>query len=126
WWHLRGLARLAGCDLSASPAGELLWRPRGRGEPRALRYGADLLAFSEGESTAVEAPAVAPHGSASAAGTDRWHWVNPDPLGQNPDPARVRGPIVSEAAATTASDAAKARSAARAKCGRVVVGGRPE
>ena len=126
WWHLRDLARLAGCDLCATAAGELLLRPRGRGEPRTLRYGADMLAFSEGERVAPEAQAIAPHGSASTAGTDRWHWVNPDPLGQNPDPARVRGPIVSEAAATTASDAAKARSAARAKCGRVVVWGRPE
>ncbi len=126
WWHLRDLARLAGCDLGATAAGELLWRPRGRGDTRALRYGADMLAFSEGEGVAADAPAIAPHGSASAAGTDRWHWVNPDPLGQNPDPARVRGAIVSEAAATTASDAAKARSAARGKCGRVTVWGRPE
>ena len=126
WWHLRDLARLAGCDLGATAAGELLWRPRGRGDTRALRYGADMLAFSEGEGVAADAPAIAPHGSASAAGTDRWHWVNPDPLGQNPDPARVRGAIVSEAAATTASDAAKARGAARAKCGRVTVWGRPE
>ena len=126
WWHLRDLARLAGCDLCATAAGELLWRPRGRGETRALRYGADMLAFSEGEGVAADAQAIAPHGSASAAGTDRWHWVNPDPLGQNPDPARVRGAIVSEAAATTASDAAKARGAARGKCGRVTVWGRPE
>ena len=85
-----------------------------------------MLEFSEGERATGDAPAIAPHGSASSAGTDRWHWVNPDPLGQNPDPARVRGAIVSEAAATTASDAAKARGAARGKCGRVVAWGRPE
>ena len=35
------------------------------------------------------------------------------------------GPIVSAAAATAASDNAKARLAARAKCGRVTVWGRP-
>lgn len=126
WWHLRDLARLAGCDLSVNPAGELLWRPRGRGEMRALRYGADMLAFIEGDAATIDAAAVAPHGSASTAGTDRWHWINPDPLGQNPDPARVRGPIVSEAAATAATDAAKARFAARGKSGRVTVWGRPE
>jgi len=56
-----------------------------------------------------DASAVAPHGSASTAGTDRWHWINPDPLGQGPDPARVRGPIVSEAAATAALNAEKAQ-----------------
>jgi len=126
WWHLRDLGQISGCDLSATPAGELSWRPRGHGDTHVLRHGADLLSFEQGEAAPGDAPAVAAHGSASTAGTDKWHWVNPDPLGQNPDPARVRGPIVSEAAATTATDAAKARFAARAKCGQVTVWGRPE
>jgi hypothetical protein len=126
WWHLRDLGQIAGCDLSATPAGELLWRPRGRGGTHALRHGADVLGFAEGDAATGPAPGVAAHGSASTAGTDKWHWVNPDPLGQNPSPARVRGPIVSEAAATTATDAARARFAARGKIGQAMVWGRPE
>jgi hypothetical protein len=125
WWHLRDLALLAGCDLLADAEGGLLFRPRGRGATHAFRYGADLLGFHEGDAVAAPAPAQAAHGSASSAGTDKWHWIAPDPFGAAPEPGRVRGALASEDAASAASDAARARAAARAKCGRIAVWGRP-
>ncbi|GGJ02355.1 hypothetical protein [Neoroseomonas lacus] len=126
WWHLRDLAMLAGCDLAAAVDGGLVFRPRGRGDAHGFRYGADLLGFTDGQSVEATAPAQAAHGSASSAGTDRWHWVNADPLGPASEPARIRGAIASEAAADAATEAARARAAARAKCGRIALWGRPE
>ena len=72
WWHLRDLARLAGCDLMASPAGKLIMRPAGRGATHALRHGADVLAFETAEQAAPPSLAYAAHGGASSAGPDRW------------------------------------------------------
>jgi hypothetical protein len=127
WWHLRGLAGLAGCDLATGADGRLLFRPRGRGETHRLRYGADLLHFARDEAAAnTPAPAIVAHGSASRAGADRWHWLNPDPVGTAPEPAHPRGSIASDAAASAASDAAQARRSARAKTGTVALWGRPE
>src|SRR5206468_3479625 len=64
WWHLRDLAELSGCDLTATPQGELLWRPRGHGENRTLRRGADIIDFAHGEGNGRDGTAVAAHGSA--------------------------------------------------------------
>lgn len=119
WWHLRDLAGLAGCDLTAAPDGKCILRPAGRGGTHTLRHGAEVLSFETGERLADPHMAVAAHGGASGAGPDRWHWIAPDPLGAYPEPTRILTPLATDDAATAAGKADAARGQARAKFGRV-------
>lgn len=114
WEHLRELAALAGRDLTVDGDGVLLFRRPGSGGTRSIRHGAELIAWSLAERETPGPVARAALGAASESG--KWHWINPDPLGEAPPPARVAGVITNRDLAEAASEAAATR-AARAALG---------
>lgn len=114
WDHLRDLSRLTGRDLGVDADGRLLFRKPDAGARHTLRHGAELIRWRLAQGEAPVAIARAAHGSASQSGN--WHWVDADPLGETPDPARIEGALSDRDLATTATDAATAR-ASRAKTG---------
>lgn len=107
WEHLRDLSRLTGRDLSVDADGTLLFRKPDAGATHTLRHGAELIRWRVTQDETPVAVARAAHGNASRSGN--WHWVDSDPLGEDPGPARIEGALSDRDLATTATDAATAR-----------------
>jgi hypothetical protein len=84
WGHLLDLALVSGAEVSASASGGLRFVAI---DPlpstTTFRYGAEILAWHAGPGTPAHAPVFAASGSASESGSDKWHWLNPDPTGGN-------------------------------------------
>ena len=126
WAHLLDLARLAGCDVSASPEGGLRMVPPRRGAALALLYGADLLAWSVAAAAAPEAAATSALGAASEQGARRWHWLRRDPVpSPGATPTLVLGALRTRDAADRASRSLAERAGRAAAHGEVVLVGRP-
>jgi hypothetical protein len=82
WGHLLDLADLTGCEITSSPAGGLRFRSvSALPSTTRFRFGAELLAWHVGDATQGGAPTFAAHGSGSESGSEKWHWLNPDPTG---------------------------------------------
>ena len=82
WSHLLDLARLSGCEITCSAAGALRFLPASAlPSTTKFRFGAELLSWRAGAASAGTAPTFAAHGSASESGSEKWHWINPDPTG---------------------------------------------
>ena len=80
WGHLLDLAALNGSEISCSGSGGLRFLPvQALPSPTKFRAGAELLSWRAAKRTAGTAPTFAPHGSASESGSDKWHWISPDP-----------------------------------------------
>ncbi len=124
WDHLRDLSTLTGRDLAVDADGVLLFRKPEGGTTRTLRYGAELISWRVTGEEAPLAIARAAHGTASVSGN--WHWVDPDPLGEEPGPARVEGVLTDRDMAATATDAATGRSERAALGGWLLVTGDAE
>lgn len=124
WDHLRDLAALGGYDLVADGEGTLLFRQPGGATTHTLRFGAELLDWSVAAREAPVAIAAGAHGDGSGSGT--WHWVVPDPLGEDPGPARIHGELTDRDGADTASEAGAARAARAAATGHLLLSGSPE
>jgi phage protein D len=126
WAHLLDLARLAGCDLSASPEGGVRLVPPRRVGAVPLRYGADLLAWRVAAAAAPEAAKTAALGAASEQGAKRWHWLRRDPVpSPGAAPTLVLGALRTRDAADGASRALADRADRAAVRGEVVLVGRP-
>lgn len=123
WAHLRDLAALAGRDLAADAEGRLLFRRPGAGARHGLRFGADLLHWTLAAGEGPRALGRAAHGSASQSG--RWHWIDADPLGPAPAPARIEGILASRDLAGLAAEAAAQRAARAGLSGTLVLSGEP-
>ena len=87
WQHVRALARLAACEVTSDDGGALNFRPPkpAASADRALRYGADLVAWSvgprDGETLSFT---VVAFGAASEQGADKWHLLLKEPDGGSP------------------------------------------
>ncbi len=80
WGHLLDLAALTGSEVSCSPKGGLRFLDISPlPSTTSFRYGAELLSWRLGPGVQLITPTFAAHGSASEAGSDKWHWLNPDP-----------------------------------------------
>jgi hypothetical protein len=80
WGHLLDLARLSGSEITCSAAGALRFLPeRALPSSTRFRFGAELLSWRVGAAAVGTPPIFASHGSASEAGSEKWHWINPDP-----------------------------------------------
>lgn len=110
WGHLLDLARLSGADVGSSPAGGLRFVPvRPGSASRTFRFGADILDWDVAKAKGFEVPGVAPHGAASEAGKDKWHWLVRDPVGAGGKPSRVVGAFHTRDAADQLASALKDR-----------------
>jgi phage protein D len=126
WSHVLDLARLAGCDVSASPEGGLRMAPPRHGGAVTLRWGADLLAWRVAAATAPAAASTAALGAASEQGAKRWHWLRHDPVPSPGDtPAYLLGALRTRDAADGASRALAVRAGRAAVRGEVLLVGRP-
>lgn len=127
WQQLQALARLAGADLGSAADGGLRFvSPRPQGAPQRLRYGAQLLHWDLARSaspTASTAPAAAPHGAGSEAGSARWHWLSHDPVGAGADPARAPGALANRDAAQAVGQALGQRATRQGRAGRLLIVG---
>jgi hypothetical protein len=144
WEHLKDLARLAGADLGASPAGALRFVPAKAGAADwRLRFGADVLSWSGGPARPPELPAIAAYGAASEAGAEQWHWLLRSPTAAaggaggagigggagtaaGAGPLRVLAVLRTRDAAAGMAQALSRRAARAAFAGRMTVVGRPE
>ncbi|MEO8368310.1 MAG: hypothetical protein ABI806_03855, partial [Candidatus Solibacter sp.] len=109
WGHLVDLADLSGCELSCSASGGLRFVPvNSLPSATKFRYGAELLSWRLGPSTAGKAVTFAAHGSASESGSEKWHWVNPDPT-TGKGGSQVVGGFHSRSAADALSQATEDR-----------------
>jgi len=80
WGHLLDLADLCGSEITCSPSGGLRFVSISPlPSPTTLRYGAEVLAWRAGPSAEQIPATFAAHGSASEAGSEKWHWLNPEP-----------------------------------------------
>jgi hypothetical protein len=112
WWHILDLARLTGADVSASPGGALRFTaPRSGAADHTFQFGSTLLAWDIAAVSPPEAATVVPHGAASEAGRQKWHWILNDPAGAGAEPARLVGAFHSRAAAEALGKALEARAA---------------
>jgi hypothetical protein len=124
WQQLQALARLSGADLGSAADGSLRFvSPAPQGAPTRLRYGAELLHWDLAQTAAPAAPALAPHGAGSAAGSSRWHWLSHDPVGADADASRVRGALATVDAAQAAGQALGDRAARQGRRGRLLLVG---
>ena len=124
WDHLRDLARLTGRDLGVDAAGVLLFRKPDAGSAHTLRYGAELIRWQlSADETPVPITRGA-HGTASQSGN--WHWIDADPLGEDPGPARIHGALSDRDLADIATGAAADRAARAALGGWLLVTGDAE
>ena len=124
WEHLRELSLLTGRDLGVDADGVLRFRKINAGTTRTLRFGAELIDWRVTADETPVAIARAAHGTASESGN--WHWVDPDPLGEDPGPARVEGVLSDREMAATAGEAAAGRAANAALGGWLLVTGDAE
>jgi hypothetical protein len=92
WAHLVELASLSGSDLGCAASGGLRFVPPSAG-PGTTRFmfGATVLDWRLENLPLPPVPKVAPQGAASEQGTDKWHWILRDPVGENGAPTRVVG-----------------------------------
>jgi hypothetical protein len=82
WGHLLDLARLSGAEMTCSAAGGLRFLPaQALPSTTKFRFGAELLSWHAGAVTTGTAPTFVAHGSASESGSEKWHWLHPDPTG---------------------------------------------
>jgi hypothetical protein len=82
WGHLLDLAELSGSEITCSAAGGLRFLPISPlPSSTRFRFGAELLSWRAGAAAEGTPPTFAAHGSASESGSEKWHWVNPDPTG---------------------------------------------
>ena len=124
WMQLQALARLAGADLGSAADGGLRFvSPQPLGAALRLRYGAQLLDWDLAQSVARTAPAAAPHGAGSAAGTSRWHWLSHDPVGAAADPSHVPGALATRDAAQAVAQAWSDRATRQVLAGRLLIVG---
>jgi phage protein D len=112
WWHILDLARLTGADVSASPEGALRFTaPRSGIADHTFQFGSTLLAWDIASAPQPEPATVVPHGAASEAGRQKWHWILNDPAGAGAKPAQLVGAFHSRAAAEALGKAHAARAA---------------
>jgi hypothetical protein len=126
WTHLQELARLAGCDVYGAADGAVCFRPPRQGPAdHALRFGAELLAWSVGRRhQGAEPPAVVAYGAASESGAEAWHLVLREPDGSPPSGPTVIVPAVRDRdGARSVGQAFADRRARRAVGGDVVAVG---
>ena len=111
WRHVNDLGRLSGSDVASSPEGALRFAPpRSGAADHTLRFGATLLGWEFDQRVEPPVPDLVPHGAASEAGREKWHWLLNDPSGEG-NSARLIGGFHSRDAA----DAMKKSLEARAK-----------
>jgi len=80
WGHLLDLAELSGSEITCSAGGGLRFLPvNPLPSSTRFRFGAELLSWRAGTGGAATPPTYAAHGSASESGSEKWHWINPDP-----------------------------------------------
>ncbi len=120
WAHLVELASLSGSDLGCSASGGLRFVPPASG-PGSTRFmfGATVLDWRLANLTPPPVPKIAPHGAASEQGTDKWHWILHDPVGEGGDPTRIVGAFHTRDAADWLAKALEERAARSALRGRV-------
>lgn len=124
WRHLNELAWLSGAEVGSSAAGGLRFLPiRSGAATRSFRHGAELLGWALASGRAADSPGVAPHGAASEAGQQKWHWLLRDPLGIPDKPSRVVGAFHSRDAAGKLGEALEARAKRAALGGRLLLVG---
>ncbi len=124
WQQLQALAKLAGADLGSAADGGLRFvSPQPLGAPLRLRYGAQLLHWELAQTPQPVAPAAAPHGAGSEAGSSRWHWLSHDPVGAAADPARVPGALATRDAALSVAQALSDRAVRQGRAGRLLIVG---
>jgi hypothetical protein len=92
WAHLVELASLAGADVGCAASGGLRFVPPASG-PGAFRFlfGATVLDWRLASLPSPPVPGIAPHGAASEQGSEKWHWILHDPVGEGGDPTRIVG-----------------------------------
>jgi hypothetical protein len=126
WGHILTLAHLSGAEVGCSPTGGLRFVPvRSGSATRILRYGAAILDWDVAASQAFAAPGVAPHGAASEAGQDKWHWLVRDPVGAGGKPSWVIGAFHTRDAADQLASALAKRAVRAGLRGEVVIVGEP-
>jgi hypothetical protein len=109
WGHLLDLAELSGSEITCSAGGGLRFLPvNPLPSSTRFRYGAELLSWRIGSAVEDTPPTFGPHGSASEAGSEKWHWVNPDPTG-GAGGGQVIGAFHSRSVAEALSTAAATR-----------------
>lgn len=124
WDYLRDLARLTGRDLGVAADGMLLFRKPDAGSTHTLRYGAELIRWRVTADETPVAIARGAHGTASQSGN--WHWIDADPMGEDPGPARIEGVLSDRDLAEIATDAAASRATRAALGGWLLVTGDAE
>jgi hypothetical protein len=129
WSHLRDLARLAGCELTADASGGLNVRPQKSGlADHTVRGGAEVLAWLAGPRATGDAEiGVVPYGAASEQGAEKWHLLlkEPDGSGGSEAPALVPAGLRARDGAKQLADALAAARARRTTRGVLVVLGDP-
>jgi hypothetical protein len=126
WRHVCALARLAGCEVSATGDGALNFRPPKTGSSsRSFRYGAELVAWDVGpRSTSQADVSVVPFGAASEQGPDRWHVLLREPDGGPPsDETLIPGALRDRDGAQTYQQALTDARSRRETGGEVLTGG---
>jgi hypothetical protein len=122
--HLTDLALLAGADLTCSAKGGLRFmQVRSGPAARKYRYGADLLDWNLGLAPPLQAMSYAPHGAASDAGKEKWHWVRQEAAAQ---PGISIGSFHAQASADLLNCAAQDQASRSAMQGRVRLWGRAD
>ena len=112
WAHLVELASLAGADLGCAGSGGLRFVPPASGPGSfTFMFGATVLEWHIANVTSPPVPKVAPSGAASEQGSDKWHWLLHDPVGEAADPTRVVGAFHTRDAADALVKSLKERAA---------------
>ena len=116
WGHLLDLADLSGSEITCAASGGLRFLPiNPLPSTTRFRYGAELLSWRAASGVEGTPVTYAAHGSASESGSEKWHWVNPDPTG-GAGASQVIGAFHSRSLAEALSTAAQS-SAKRAGVG---------
>ena len=116
WGHLLDLADLSGSEITCAAGGGLRFLPiNPLPSTTRFRYGAELLSWRAASGVEGTPLTYAAHGSASESGSEKWHWVNPDPTG-GAGASQVIGAFHSRSLAEALSTAAES-SARRAGIG---------
>jgi hypothetical protein len=111
WGHLLDLATLSSCEITCSADGGLRFLPvNPLPSTTRFRFGAELLSWRAGAGSAATPPAYAAHGSASESGSEKWHWINPDPTsgaGERQVVGAFHSRSLADALSTAATDGAR-------------------
>jgi len=120
WGHLVELAALAGADLGCSASGGLRFVPPTSGPGSfSFLFGATVLDWRLENLMPPPVPKIAPQGAASDQGSDKWHWILHDPVGEGADPTLIVGAFHTRDAADALAKAIEARAARAAVRGAV-------